>query len=91
MSVLILSLLDYRIFAVRIYWMSTIRINRLHINIDFKLPDNFNRKLPTGGAPGLLLVHLDDIVLLHFQSLWSLVIIDAAAVKQETRSKFILI
>jgi len=46
--------------------------------------------LPSGGhttlllSPGLLLVHLDDIVLLHFQGLWGLVIVDAAAVKQET-------
>ena len=71
-------------FAVRIHWMSTIRINRLHINRDFKLPDNFNRKLPTGGAPGLLLVHLDDVVLLHLQSLRGLVIIDPAAIEQES-------
>ena len=39
-------------------------------------------------APGLLLVHLDDIVLLHLQGLWGLVIVDATAVKQETKSIF---
>merc|ERR1740129_2119304 len=35
-------------------------------------------------SAGLLLVHLDDIVLLHFQGLWGLVIVNAASVKQET-------
>ena len=35
-------------------------------------------------APGLLLVHLDNVVLLHLQGLRSLVIVDAAAVKEET-------
>ena len=39
-------------------------------------------------APGLLLVPLDDIVLLHLQGLWGLVIVDATAVKQETKSIF---
>ena len=34
-------------------------------------------------APGLLLVHLDDVVLFHFQSLRGLVVVDPAAVKQE--------
>ena len=34
-------------------------------------------------APGLLLVHLDNVVLLHLQGLRSLVIVDAAAVKKE--------
>ena len=34
-------------------------------------------------APGLLLVHLDNVVLLHLQGLGGLVIVDAAAVKQE--------
>ena len=42
-------------------------------------------------SAGLLLVHLDDIVLLHFQGLWGLVIVDAAAVKQETKSTFMKI
>ena len=55
--------------------------NRSHINRDFKFPDDFDRKLETGGAPGLLLVHLDDVVLLHLQSLRSLVIIDPAPIK----------
>ena len=36
-----------------------------------------------GGTPGLLLIHLDDVVLLHLQGLGGLVIVDAAAVKQE--------
>ena len=64
--------------------MSTIWTNRLHISRDFKLPDDFNSKLPTGGAPGLLLVHLDDVVLLHLQSLRGLVVVDPAAVKQKS-------
>ena len=64
--------------------MSTIRNNRLDINRDFKFPDDFVSKLPTSGAPGLLLVHLDDVVLLHLQSLRGLVVVDPAAVKQES-------
>ena len=39
---------------------------------------------PTGGgAASLLLVHLDDVVLLHLQGLRGLVVVDPAAVKQE--------
>ncbi len=34
-------------------------------------------------ASRLLLVHLDDVVLLHFQRLWSLVVVDAPAVEEE--------
>ena len=34
-------------------------------------------------AAGLLLVHLDDVILLHLQRLRSLVIIDPAAVEEE--------
>ena len=36
-----------------------------------------------GGAAGLLLINLDDIVLLHLQGLRGLVVVDPAAVKQE--------
>ena len=60
------------------------RINSLHINRDFRFPDDFDSQTPTGCAPGLLLVHFDDVVLLHLQSLRSLIIIDPAAVKQES-------
>ena len=35
------------------------------------------------GAASLLLVHLDDVVLLHLQGLRGLVVVDPAAVKQE--------
>ena len=35
-------------------------------------------------AASLLLVHLDNVVLLHLQGLGGLIIVDAAAVKQET-------
>ncbi len=34
-------------------------------------------------AAGLLLVDLDDVILLHLQRLWGLVIVDPAAVEQE--------
>ena len=34
-------------------------------------------------APRLLLVDLDDVVLLHFQGLGGLVVVDAAAVEKE--------
>ena len=37
-----------------------------------------------GGAAGLLLINLDDIVLLHLQGLRGLVVVDPAAVKQES-------
>ena len=62
----------------------SIRTISLDISRDFKLPDDFDRKIPTGGAPCLLLVHLDDVVLFHLQSLRGLVVIDPAAVKQES-------
>ena len=61
----------------------SIRTISLNINRDFQLLDDFDRKIPTGGAPCLLLVHLDDVVLFHFQSLRGLVVVDPAAVKQE--------
>ena len=62
----------------------SIRTNSLHINRDFKLPDDFDRKIPTGDAPCLLLVHLNDVVLFHLQSLRGLIVVDPAAVKQES-------
>ena len=62
----------------------SIRTISLDINRDFKLPDDFDRKIPTGGAPCLLLVHLDDVVLFHLQGLRGLIVVDPAAVKQES-------
>ena len=62
----------------------SIRTISLDINRDFKLPDDFDRKIPTGGAPRLLLVHLDDVVLFHLQGLRGLIVVDPAAVKQES-------
>ena len=41
--------------------------------------------------PSLLLVNLDNVILLHLQRLWSLVIIDPAAVEEKTEKENVLI
>ena len=52
---------------------------------DFKLQVDLVRiRSPTAGASCLFLVHLDDVVLLHLQGLRGLVVVDAAAVEQES-------
>ena len=40
--------------------------------------------------PSLLLVNLDNVILLHLQRLWSLVIIDPAAVEEKTEKENVL-
>ena len=56
-----------------------------NFSTDFKLKEVLvGEGDPTGGgAASLLLVHLDDVVLLHLQGLRGLVVVDPAAVKQE--------
>ena len=41
--------------------------------------------------PSLLLVNLDNVILLHLQRFWSLVIIDPAAVEEKTEKENVLI
>ena len=56
-----------------------------HSSTDFKLHEDFDSKgSQTEGAARLFLVHLDDVILLHLQGLRGLVVVDAAAVKQES-------
>ena len=47
----------------------------------------FERFFLAEASPGLLLVDLNDVVLLHLQGLGGLVVVDTAAVEQEPENK----
>ena len=76
----------YRYYSIgKLFKRCTQRVYSTDFSTDFKIQEVLvNEGIPTGcGAASLLLVHLDDVVLLHLQGLRGLVVVDPAAVKQE--------